>query len=70
MIVTQRTAAPKPADPERPTAPSRAVPGREADVARAIAARDVLLSLTRGDERLRGDIERALIAAGVVEVAR
>lgn len=57
-------------DPERPSAPSRAVPGREADAARAHAAREVLLSLTRGDDRLRGDIERALIVAGVVEVVR
>lgn len=61
--------APKP-DPERPTAPSRAVPGREADAERAHAAREVLLRLTRGDARLRGEIERALIVAGVIEVVR
>ena len=53
----RETPAPK-RDPERPSAPSRPVAGREADAEIARAARDALLRLTRGDDRLRGEIER------------
>lgn len=61
---------PRKQDPERPSAPSRSVAGREKDAEVARAARDALLRLTRGDDRLRGEIERALIVAGVLEVDR
>lgn len=57
-------------DPERPSANLRPVAGRERAASRANAALAELLSLTGGDERMRGEIVRALIASGVVEVDR
>lgn len=56
-------------DPERPTAPLRVVAGREDEARRAHAALAELWSLTR-DTTLVKDTERALIRAGIVEVAR
>ena len=56
-------------DPERPTGCLRPVEGREADAVRAARALAELHSITR-DDRLQGEIVRALICAGVVEVNR
>lgn len=56
-------------DPERPMGTLRAVAGRETDAARAAQMLADLWQLTH-DEQAQKDAVRALIRAGIVEVAR
>ena len=56
-------------DPERPMGALRAVAGRETDAARAAQMLADLWQLTH-DEQAQKDAVRALIRAGIVEVAR
>lgn len=57
------------ASEDRPTAPLRVVAGREREAQRANAVLAELWSLTH-DEQACKDAERALIRAGILEVAR
>lgn len=57
-------------DVERPSARLRAARGREQTAQRASEALETLLRATRGDSRMRAEVVRALIRAGVVEVER
>ena len=56
-------------DPERPRGMLRAVAGRETDAVRAAQMLADLWQLTH-DEQAQKDAVRALIRAGIVEVAR